>query len=284
MKGGRAPLSHFPPGHAGVKPCGFAAVSFFLVRCTAVSSRDPSSRSDEPRRGPSSASRRLSEVRREPHGDPGAGVVEVGEPDSQPSVARASEVRREPHGDPGAGVVGVGEPDSQPSVARASEVRREPHGDPGAGGAGVGEPDSQPLLARESQLPCAPPAGRGKFRLVVTDCERGACPPFTLSPRTCGRQTLRVRRHEFFLVWCTAVSRRDPSSRSDEPRRGPSSASRRLSEVRREPHGDPGAGVVGVGEPDSEPSVARASEVRREPHGDPGAGGAGVGDPTPSRP
>ena len=36
------PLSHFPPGHAGVKPCGFAAVSFFFVRCTAVSRRNPS--------------------------------------------------------------------------------------------------------------------------------------------------------------------------------------------------------------------------------------------------
>ena len=115
---------------------------FFLVWRTAVSRRDPSGRSDESRRGSSSASRRPSEVRREPHGDPGAGVV------------------------------------------------------------GVGEPDSQPLLARESQLPCPPPAGCGKFRLVVTDCERGACPPFTLSPRTCGRQTLRVRRRvrrrEFF--------------------------------------------------------------------------------------
>ena len=28
VKGGRAPLSHFPPGHAGVKPSGFAAMSF----------------------------------------------------------------------------------------------------------------------------------------------------------------------------------------------------------------------------------------------------------------
>ena len=138
VKGGRAPLSHFPPGHAGVKPSGFAAMSFFLVRRTAVSRRDPSGRSDESRRGSSSASR------------------------------------------------------------RPSEVRREPHGDPGAGGDGVGEPDSQPLLARESKLPCPPPAGCGKFRLVVADCERGACPPFTLSPRTRWRQTLRVRRHEFF--------------------------------------------------------------------------------------
>ena len=126
---------------------------------------------------------RASEVRREPHGDPGAGVVGVGGPDSPPSVARASEVRREPHGDPGAGVAGAGRPDSQPSVARASEVRPEPHGDPGAGVVGVGGPDSQPLLARESKLPCPPAAGCRKFRLVVTDCERGAGLPFTLSPR-----------------------------------------------------------------------------------------------------
>ena len=93
-------------------------------------------------------------------------------------------MRREPHGDPGAGGAGVGEPDSQPLLARASEVRREPHGDPGAGGAGVGEPDSQPLLARESKLPCAPLAARGgEFRLVVTDCERG-CPLSHFPPKS----------------------------------------------------------------------------------------------------
>ncbi len=97
----------------------------------------------------------------------------VGGPDSQPLLARASEVRREPHGDPGAGVGGVGNPTPSRSgsgfrsaaraarrprsgsgwgrrtrlpavLARASEVRREPHGDPGAGVGGVGGPDSQP--------------------------------------------------------------------------------------------------------------------------------------------
>ena len=67
-------------------------------------------------------------------------------------------------------------------------MRREPHGDPGAGGAEVGGPDSQPRLARESKLPCPPPAGCG-FRLVVVDCERGASPPFTLSPRSGGQRT-----------------------------------------------------------------------------------------------
>ncbi len=111
----------------------------------------------------------------------------VREPPGAPR--RTSEVRREPHGDPGAGVAGVGGPDSPPSVARASEVRREPPGDPGAGVVGVGGRDSQPLLARESKLPCPPAAGCGKFRLVVTDCERGAGLPFTLSPRPRGRRT-----------------------------------------------------------------------------------------------
>ena len=33
VKGGRAPLSHFPPGHAGVKPSGFAATVFRPGEC-----------------------------------------------------------------------------------------------------------------------------------------------------------------------------------------------------------------------------------------------------------
>ena len=44
----------------------------------------------------------------------------AGESGFPPSAAWASEVRREPRGDPEAGGVGVGGPDSQPFVARAS--------------------------------------------------------------------------------------------------------------------------------------------------------------------
>ena len=86
---------------------------------------------------PLGAARRASEVRRRTAPEPEG----LGSGNPTPTLlARASEVRREPHGDPGAGGDGVGGPDSQ-LLARASEVRREPHGDPGAGG--DGEPDSQ---------------------------------------------------------------------------------------------------------------------------------------------
>ena len=43
----------------------------------------------------------------------------------------------------------------------------------------------------------------------------------------------------------------------------PLGAARRASEVRREPHGDPGAGGDGVGEPDSQSLLARESELPR---------------------
>ena len=43
----------------------------------------------------------------------------------------------------------------------------------------------------------------------------------------------------------------------------PLGAARRASEVRQEPHGDPGAGGVGVGEPDSQPLLARESKLPR---------------------
>ena len=63
-----------------------------------------------------------------------------------------------------------------------SGVRREPHGDPGARTEGAGESGFLPSVARESKLPRAPSARFGEFRLDRSSCERGASPPFTLSP------------------------------------------------------------------------------------------------------
>ena len=47
------------------------------------------------------------------------------------------------------------------------------------------------------------------------------------------------------------------------PVSGPLGAARRTSGVRREPHGDPGAGAAGVGEPDCQPLLARESKLPR---------------------